>query len=330
MTRRSVVAAIIAPSLLSETLRAIEARFQMRYEDFPKAGLVLVRPSSPDYESLVSQIKARSLRTLAQSDAVGLRATGGGFDLQEDLSKSVVFSNQSEKAVSLLQVLWGFELPDGRETIGSCAWAGAESLLLPFELTSGMKSAMKYRSAILPGSKRYITNAGVVIGDNSDVRPPSTEEIWRGGMVSGFGGGYTEPRHVARLSICIEGAFFDNGEFVGTNRSRLFEQIVAKANAPAKIAEMANQKGRSTSSILDDIQRTARKVKATDWPPLIPEANTPISVYGQMAFRDLAENVQNYRTSKGDARTLEIIRSWATIEVPVFRKLAVTVSSSAG
>jgi hypothetical protein len=67
-----------------------------------------------------------------------------------------------------------------------------ENLLLPFELPSEMKAAMKYRWAILPGSKRYNTNAGEVIGDNTDVRPPSAGEIWQGGVVSGFGVGHME------------------------------------------------------------------------------------------------------------------------------------------
>ncbi len=181
---------------------------------------------------------------------------------------------------------------------------------------------MKYRWAILPGSKRYIPNAGEVIGDNTDVRPPSAGEIWKGGVVSGFGGGYMEPKQVVRLSICMEGAFFDDGEFAGTNRTKLFEQIVAKANAHAKIAEMASQKGKSAGSILDEIQKTASGVKASRRPPLIPEANTPLSVYEEVAFEELAENVRQYRAFKGDAGTLESIRSWAAVELSAFRRLA--------
>jgi hypothetical protein len=47
----------------------------------------------------------------------------------------------------------------------------------------------------------------------------------------------------------MEGTLFDDGEFAGTNTTKLFEQIVAKANAYAKIAEMASKKGKSASGV---------------------------------------------------------------------------------
>jgi hypothetical protein len=303
MTRRSLVISFAAQSL--------SYRFQTKLEDFPQAGLVLIGPSSSDYNSLVSQIKARSSPTPPQSD----------FETPEDPNRSVVFINKSEKPVALLQVLWHFAFADGREAVGACAWAGSELLLLPFDVTPQNKSAMKYSSAILPGSKRYITNAGNVIGDNTDVRPPSDDEIAKGGGISGSGGGYLDPKPFTRLTISIEGAFFDSGEFAGTNRTKLFEQIVAEANARAKIIEMARQKGKSASAILDEIQSSARELKTRPRPLLIPDPNMPISVYEQRAFFDLATNIENTRAFKGDSQTLGLILNWASSELPAFRKL---------
>jgi hypothetical protein len=286
----------------------------MKLEDFPQAGLVLVGPSSPDCQSLVSEIKARSSPTAPQSDA-------DIPETPEDPNRSVVFINKSQKPVVLLQVLWHLAFANGREAVGACAWAGSELLLLPFGLTPQDKSAIKYSSAILPGSKRYITNAGNVIGDNTDVRPPSANELAQGGGIIGSGGGYLDPKPFTRLTISIEGAFFDNGEFAGTNRTKLFEQIAAKATTRAKLIEMARQKGKSASAILNEIQSSAREVKTRPRPLLIPDPNMPISVYEQRALFDLATSIENMRAFRGDSQTLEVILSWASTKLPAFRKL---------
>jgi len=87
------------------------------------------------------------------------------------------------------------------------------------------------------------------------------------------------------------------------------------------IAEITSQKGRSAASILDDIENRASKVKSAPRPWLIPDPSTPVSVYEQAAFHDLAENLRNRRASDGDAATLEMIRSWEAAKVPAFRRV---------
>ena len=157
--------------------------FEIRYEGVPGAGLVFVPPSTDGYAALVADIKARSLQT-------AVRYSGQpGFDESEidrwespeQRGGSVIFINRSERPVALLQILWLYSLLDGREIVGSCAWAGSEALLLPYGQTPSMRTVMAYWSSILPGSKRYITSGETMIVDNTDVRPPTDAELWRGG-----------------------------------------------------------------------------------------------------------------------------------------------------
>ena len=286
----------------------------VQYQDFPQNGLVLITPSFPNYESLVTQIKARSLQPEAG------QTTPDDAAQPEDIGKSVIFFNKSEKPVLLLQVLWRYAFPDGREIAGSCGWGGNERLLLPFGLPPDMKAMVKYESAILPGSKRYISNNGEVFGDNTDVRPPYVEETWKGGMVRGFGGTSSTFRNPTQLSIAIEGSFFDDGEFVGANRTKLFEKTVAKANARAKIIKIAGKSSLSAGSILDEIQASASRVKTAVRPRLLPDPSTPMSAYDDWALRELAMNLERQRAFKGEAATLDEIRSWATTQLPTFRK----------
>jgi hypothetical protein len=213
--------------------------FEVRYEGVPGAVLIFVPPSADGYAALVREIEARSLQTAARYPGqAGLDASEtDGWESPDQHDSSLIFMNRSERPVVLMQVFWLFELLGGREVVGSCAWAGNEALLLPYGQTPSMRTAGAYWWSILPGSKRYIANGSAVIGDNTDVRPPADEEIWRGGFVMGFGGGgVSEPRQAVRLTISITGAYFDNGDFAGTNRSRLFEQISAKAKTRSEIA----------------------------------------------------------------------------------------------
>jgi hypothetical protein len=185
-----------------------------------------------------------------------------------------------------------------------------------------MRTAGAYWWSILPGSKRYIAHGSVVIGDNTDVRPPTDEEIWRGGFVMGFGGGgVSEPRQAVRLTISVTGAFFDNGDFAGTNRSRLFEQISAKAKARSEIAELASAGGKSAQSILDGIERKAKEFGALPEISLLPDESIPSAVYDKIAFREVADNIKGSRSAVGEQATVRNIRTWRDVVLPVFRKL---------
>jgi hypothetical protein len=298
--------------------------FDVRYEGVPGAGLIFVPPSTDVYSALVKEIEARSLETAARYPGqAGFDVSEiDGWELPDQHDRSVVFINQGERPVALLQILWLFELLGGREIVGSCAWAGNEALLLPYGQTPSMRTAGAYWWSILPGSKRYIAHGSVVIGDNTDVRPPTDEEIWRGGFVMGFGGGgVSEPRQAVRLTISVTGAFFDNGDFAGTNRSRLFEQISAKAKARSEIAELASAGGKSAQSILDGIERKAKEFGALPEISLLPDESIPSAVYDKIAFREVADNIKGSRSAVGEQATVRNIRTWRDVVLPVFRKL---------
>ena len=161
-----------------------------------------------------------------------------------------------------------------------------------------------------------------MIVDNTDVRPPTDAELWRGGFVRGSGGGgISEPRQAVRLTISITGAFFDNGDFAGTNRSRLFEQMSAKEKARSEIADLSSAGGKSAQWILDGIERKAREFGALPEIFLLPDEKTPSSVYDKIAFREVANNIKRSRSAVGDQATVRNIRTWRDVVLPVFRKL---------
>jgi hypothetical protein len=150
-------------------------------EDLPNFGLVLVPPSSPDYEPPFAEI-ARRVECP-----------------REKRETSAILVNNSD----------GARLATGY------------GLLLPFSASAAALKIMTYRTAILPGSRRYLWEHGIA-GDNTDVRGPEHDEVWKGGIIfgSGTGGGHCTPAlPIKSVTLILHGVFFLDGEFAAIARA---------------------------------------------------------------------------------------------------------------
>jgi hypothetical protein len=88
-----------------------------------------------------------------------------------------------------------------------------------------------YWQTVLPGSKRYL-GGGQMIVDDSDVRPPQGDDVWKGAVVGGYGSGGSHTQKPAqRVTLAMDGVFFADGQFAGPNRGMLWEQVVSQAEA---------------------------------------------------------------------------------------------------
>lgn len=142
--------------------------------------------------------------------------------------------------------------------------------LLPFDkLPESHWRLHTYWHTIFPGSKRYLGESGIV-GDNTDVRLPEEDEKWRGGMVTGRGGGgRSSPEPIRQVTLVLDGVFFVDGEFAGPDDGKMFERTAADAEAHrivARIAREAYDRRLSAAEILAEIEKTTGV--ATDRPPM--------------------------------------------------------------
>jgi len=70
-----------------------------------------------------------------------------------------------------------------------------------------------------------------MVGDNTDVRGPKPDEVWKGGCISGIGGGgYNPGLPIKSVTLILDGVFFLDGGFAGPNRSGLWEQVTKEAS----------------------------------------------------------------------------------------------------
>jgi hypothetical protein len=295
-------------------------------EDLRRHGLLLHPPASPDYARMLADIEARLDRPVDGSPPIPEEFRPR--ICEQDRPTSAILLNQNEKAVAALHVVWRFETVTGRSYRHSQGMLSAQTLLLQFQMTEERRKIFGYWFTILPGSKRYLGESGMV-GDNTDVRPPAPGEKWpnRGGCFGGGGGaGMSGGDAVERVTLSLDGVFFIDGEFVGPNREKLFEQTVAPAEACMLVARLAREghnQGLSPDRILAQIETVTGPASEYPYPPpRVRHRDAPPEEYRQRALLQIAGQLARQRTLPQftDERIVHMIMGWAEAALPRFRR----------
>lgn len=294
-------------------------------EGLPQFGLVLLPPSSAAYNSSLADIQQRLKQPVDGSPPIPeqLRPRIS----EQDRPTSAILLNQSQKAIAGLQAAWLFETATGRSYRHSRGMLSPQNLLLPFGIPEESLKLYRYWHTILPGSKRYLSESGMA-GDNTDVRLPEPEEKWRGGMGgAGSGGAGTSGREqVKQVTLVLDGVFFIDGEFVGPDRDKLYEQIVAQAEARmlvGKIARNGHNNGLSPKEIFAEIEKvTGPPAERPSIPPSVRNADATAEEFRRWALQGLADQFAMQRNYPGyeDERAVYKIMGWTGIVLPTFRK----------
>jgi hypothetical protein len=218
-----------------------------------------------------------------------------------------------------MQQIWTFEEVNGRTYTASIGGGSNPSLLLPFGIPETSLKLYGYWHVILPGSKRYLSGNGEEVGGNSDVRPPGPNELWRGGIVGGRAGGRRSHGPMKKITLTLDGVFFDDGGFIGPNRKGLWEQVVFGAEAHLRLAKIARQEhnnGTPPQKILAMIENVTGP--ATDRPPVPPPPSGAVTpeAYVQSSLQMLAWQIGMARKNQGDDRTVYMIMDWDAVPLP--------------
>jgi hypothetical protein len=233
--------------------------------------VVLVPPSAEDYDRHLADIQRRANASVEGSPPLPERLRPR--IIPEKRPASAILLNRSAKSIVGLRVVWRFETETGRKFRHSHGMLSPKTLLPPFyQPNESIARFINYWQISFPGSKRYLAESGLV-GDNTDVLPSGDDEKSRGviGAVGGGGGGSSrEP--IRRITLALGGVFFLDGEFVGPDSEKMFEQTVADAEAHrivARIAKDGHYKGLSPAEILAQIEKVTGV--APDSPPMLPQ-----------------------------------------------------------
>jgi hypothetical protein len=292
---------------------------EYRVEDLPEFGVILVPPSAPEFPALLADIQKRIQNPVAGSPPA--RPPGSDPDVP-----AMILRNNSQTGIATLAWIWKTQTVDGRTTPSSTSMIDSgPSVLAPFSLDERVRKLYAYWHVVLPGSKGLVRDAELV-GDNSDVRPPHDDEIWKGGIVSVGGAGYSRFRSpVIAISLAIDGVFFVDGGFAGPDTLHNFDRFTAEVNARlevAKIARDGHNRGFAPAAIFEKIEGITSPDRGLA-PPPPPPMRGPVDPAGLR--RDDLQNLSNQiammrRDQSGD-RVIYTLMSWTETPLPNFRKL---------
>ncbi|HWB82554.1 MAG TPA: hypothetical protein VG675_00295 [Bryobacteraceae bacterium] len=186
------------------------------------------------------------------------------------------------------------------------------------------KKVYGYWHLILPGSKRIIRGSSM-LGNNTDVRPPAPDELWKGGGL-GFGGGSRSPQGPLKaITLVLDGVFFADGGFAGPDTLHNFDRITASVAAHLQVGNMARDghyQGRTPAEIFRQIEAITGPDRGPAVPPPPRSAGRGYNDDRQDSLRDLAWRIAGMRHSIPDEeRALDRLMSWANADIPKFRKL---------
>jgi hypothetical protein len=291
-------------------------------EDLPKHGLVLVPPASEDYDRLLADIQRRQANPIDGSPPFPEQFRPR--ILPEERPTSAILLNRGSKTIAALQVVWRKETEAGRSFQQSHGLLSAQGVLLPFRRSNA--KLYGYWHTIFAGSKRYLGESGMV-GDNTDVRPPGEDEKWRGGMATGGGRGGNRRELLRQVTLALDGVFFLDGEFVGPDTNRLFEQTVAEAEAHrivGRIAREGHDRGRPPAEILAEIERATGP--APERPSMglaFRNAGATQEDFLRAALQTVAYHLgmrRRFPQAPAEEQTVLMALAWSDVILPHFRK----------
>jgi len=290
-------------------------------EDLPEHGVVLIPPSSPEYDPLLADIQRRLDRRVEGSPPP-LPWTEGARISSEDRDCSAILLNRRPHAIAAIHQFWSLRDESGRDYRRSVGYGGNPSVLLPFGLRKELLKLYGYWHVILPGSKRYLTAHGEQLGDNTDVRLPDLDERWSGGIIGASGGRNRSTGPLKTVTLTLDGVFFADGGFAGPNRQGLWEEVVSSAEAHLEVAGIARQ-GHADDATPRQVFACITELTGpmSDHPPHSrPDPRNP-ETHRDRALRMIGWQIGSMRRHQGDERTLQMLMTWGEAPVPRFRKL---------
>ncbi len=160
---------------------------------------------------------------------------------------------------------------------------------------------------------------GPVLGDNTDVRPPSADELWHGGFfyVGGLDVNTDEP-----LKVTLDGVFFVDGGFAGPNLLGSWEQTVFAAEAHLACAALARVNSQSASAFFLQVRQLTGATDERSFPaPPPPSAAPDPEAIRKRELQIVGCNVLGFRQRVGDEAVIAGVAGWADAPVPKFHKL---------
>jgi hypothetical protein len=225
----SLILLAISIVVFHTVLTKRSGQVSLKIKDIREHGLVIVGRSDPDFESLNGTLSKEGVR------------------LDLSIQPYVFIKNLGNKRMIAYSLKWELLKDDGRVVTKTRSYS-REDILMGKEAPEDPSD----RIVLRPNAARLFSLAGYGDGQEISLTPVSTtgaksdteilQKLEQTGLLTGVG---KELNHTVGVTVTLDGAFFEDGTFVGPNTSRFFErtsmQIDAKNHMVQEILKRLNQ-----------------------------------------------------------------------------------------
>jgi hypothetical protein len=275
----SVLFLVIAVALTSR--RAVHAQVSMKVTGLPDKGLILIGPADPSFEEKAgSMLKDRK-----------------DFTYETLKPYSVILENTTRKTVVAYALRWEYPAPKGQVgTWDRCF--GQPSGLLDGTKRKTDPSDDKRGLSIAPGEWKLITPESY-IGRESRVTSErlAADQGYRTSLQS-----VASQLGQGDLTVTLDGAFFNDGTFVGPDRTGYFEifkaEVTAKHDLLIRVVA-ASKTGQGLAQVASEIESSLPASRQND-----PLPGTTPAEYYQYYKNFYAREFLDVRNKLGDEGAL--------------------------
>lgn len=261
---------------------------KMHVRDLPEHGLTIISPSDPSFDGKLSAL-----------------LKGEGNDVADNLKPfSIFIENKSKRTVVAYLIQWCFTAADGRNDCYRKAFSNPRALMGGENLSEGME---RQSGRIKPNSNRFFSL--VALDGRGAFRVPMSREELEEFKQGKFDGKALLLRFSAELekytdlTVSIDGAFFDDGTFVGPDTAGFFAQTSAMIDANNDLLnEITLEMSRpnvSRDKVFKQIEKKAKQPEIN-----LDSKSTPADYYNYYK-KAYADEVLRMRQALGDDKSLE-------------------------
>jgi hypothetical protein len=276
---------VTAGFVMSRSARAMTVKVHKK--DLPEHGLTIISPSDPSFDTLLTA-----------------HLKGEPNEMIDRLKPFSFFvENKSKQTVVAYTIQWCFTRSDGTNEYSIKTLVNPKALMEGDDLSEEM---IEQSGRIRPNSTSFFS---LVSPDGSGsfrvpLRPEEAEQFKKGiqpdraTLLQRYS---DELSKYSDITLSIDGAFFDDGTFVGPDTTGFFDKTKAEIGARYDLLSEivhGSSKGKSKDDIFNDLANTANQ------PEVRLDSKSSASDYYNFHKRRLAAEISRARNIVGDEKAL--------------------------
>jgi len=262
---------------------------QLTARDIPAHGLLVLSPPNPEFDTLITT------------------RFGKGNPIVDALKPfSVLIKNVGDQAVVAYSLRWELLRDDGRVLTQTRDYITAWRLM-------GVEGSDKDGITIQPGSFVLMTPSNLDFAQGAEaIRAGNPELLMQASEIR------TQLRIYSNISVTIDGAFFEDGRYVGPDNSGLFSRVATQLSAKRDLCLEVTQelkRGEQADHVFKQVEELASGPRVE-----LAPSSTKEDVYKKFK-KDAAEELLRFRSASGDAKAKEFATQLLSNKWPELRKV---------